>query len=192
MSTSQIARVLAAVLVAGLVVFEVQADTSPEVTLQGTNTVLTGIYIPYNETKFLDITTTMEAFLGIPYATPPVGDLRFKQPVKKGDLGGSYSAQQHKALCNQKAINPDPVEMNEDCLYLAVHTSSPRVSGSIILWCIGSCSRLIITRVPGSSLASAFKFAPRQGIFPQLSLSIVDPGVVNGYPAGMYYSFECS
>lgn len=96
---------------------------APQVTLPGTsNTVLRGTYIPFNESDYLKVDITIEAFLGIPFAEPPVGDLRFKNPVKKGALGRFYLADRDRSTCPQ--VNAGE---NEDCLYLGVHTSSPRV-----------------------------------------------------------------
>ena len=112
------------VLVLGLVTGETLAQERPHVTLPGTDTVVSGRYRPFNETQFLNVDTTLEEFLGIPFAEPPVGDLRFKKPVKKGYLGRDYMATRDKSTCPQgNDNNPD-----EDCLYLGVFTSSPRVS----------------------------------------------------------------
>ena len=55
------------------------------------------------------------------------------------------------------------------------------------LWCSGSCSRLVIrgswVRIPLGA------YALRQGILSTIVSR--DPGVVNGYPAGIY-SFKCT
>ncbi|XP_044750331.1 uncharacterized protein LOC123310753 [Coccinella septempunctata] len=69
-----------------------------------------------------------DVFRGIPYAQPPVGDLRFKapQPVDKWD--GIRDATKEGPVCIQKNYlfaNPG-VEGVEDCLYLNVYV--PRVS----------------------------------------------------------------
>ena len=54
------------------------------------------------------------------------------------------------------------------------------------LWCSGSCSRLVISgswvRIPLGA------YALRQGILS--TIVSLDPGVVNGYPAGIY-SLKC-
>ena len=52
------------------------------------------------------------AYLGIPYAEPPTGDLRFSKPVKKGRFEGTFKA--HKAgfacvqLSKSKISMPSP------------------------------------------------------------------------------------
>lgn len=64
------------------------------------------------------------AFLGVPYAAPPVGDLRWKPPqsVKKWD--GTRKAVQFGAACPQLAAGWLPyIGWNEDCLYLNVWTT---------------------------------------------------------------------
>ena len=55
------------------------------------------------------------------------------------------------------------------------------------LWCTGSRSRLAIRRSVVRIPLGAY--ALRQGILS--TIVSLDPGVVNGYPAGIY-SFECS
>jgi len=59
------------------------------------------------------------AFLGIPFAKPPVGSLRFKPPVKS-QYAFNYNANQWPLACQQ--TNSSYLEMSEDCLYLNVFT----------------------------------------------------------------------
>nr|XP_054750531.1 cholinesterase-like [Lytechinus pictus] len=111
----------------------------PQITLPGpSNTDLRGTYITFNESEYLNVDITIEAFLGIPYAEPPVGDLRFRNPVKKGDLGMLYLADRDRSTCAQ--VNGGE---NEDCLYLGVHTSSPRPrNASVMVWLHGGAFTL--------------------------------------------------
>lgn len=62
------------------------------------------------------------AFLGIPYAEAPVGDLRFKKTVALGKLVDEYEAVEQRPFCIQ--INPFTHlgDGEEDCLYLNVYT----------------------------------------------------------------------
>lgn len=66
---------------------------------------------------------TIRAFMGIPYAQPPVGKLRFRAPVKVKAWQGVLLAQKEPPMCTQK----DPfsrwteVQGQEDCLYLNVY-----------------------------------------------------------------------
>lgn len=68
------------------------------------------------------ITEDGRAFLGIPYAKPPVGALRWKAPVPAPRWKGVLDASAFKSSCPQ---NPGPFGLastNEDCLYLNVFT----------------------------------------------------------------------
>lgn len=63
------------------------------------------------------------AFLGIPYAAPPVGELRWKPPQPVETWRGSRMATQFGAACPQRPANWFPyIGWNEDCLYLNVWT----------------------------------------------------------------------
>ncbi|XP_023303516.2 venom carboxylesterase-6 [Lucilia cuprina] len=66
----------------------------------------------------------MRAFMGIPYAKPPVGELRFKSPVPYGPWEGEIQVIEDSPKCRQR----DPfrrdmeIEGSEDCLYINVYT----------------------------------------------------------------------
>lgn len=64
------------------------------------------------------------AFLGIPYATPPVGALRFKAPWPPQPWGNTLNATQDGPMCMQKDYLDANlrVQGQEDCLYLNVYT----------------------------------------------------------------------
>src|SRR5690242_18372370 len=72
------------------------------------------------------------SFKGIPYAAPPVGDLRWKAPQPATNWEGVREASQFGPRCMQRPVFSDMVfrsnGMNEDCLYLNVWT--PAKSGS--------------------------------------------------------------
>jgi para-nitrobenzyl esterase len=74
----------------------------------------------------IDKNSAVRMFKGIPYAAPPVGDLRWRapQPVEKRQT--VRKADQFGARCMQGAIFPDmnfrSNGMSEDCLYLNVWT----------------------------------------------------------------------
>uniref|UniRef100_A0A182PNF0 Acetylcholinesterase n=1 Tax=Anopheles epiroticus TaxID=199890 RepID=A0A182PNF0_9DIPT len=65
-----------------------------------------------------------QAFLGIPFAQPPVGKLRFADPIPNGPWNDQlYNASYERAMCLQRndlLPNP-PVTGSEDCLYLNVY-----------------------------------------------------------------------
>ncbi len=80
---------------------------------------------------------SVELFAGLPYAKPPVGDLRWKEPLEMDGWNGVYEAYRFKPLAMQKQ-NPkivtrlfnayihspgdrtDFAPVSEDCLYLNI------------------------------------------------------------------------
>ncbi|EKO3981528.1 carboxylesterase family protein [Vibrio fluvialis] len=70
------------------------------------------------------ITDGIARFLGIPYAAPPVGDLRWKPPVEHSSWATIRNATDYGPICSQYALEPfsGPTTVNEDCLYLNVFT----------------------------------------------------------------------
>ncbi|SPP78197.1 venom carboxylesterase-6 [Drosophila guanche] len=66
----------------------------------------------------------MRAFMGVPYAVPPLGDLRFQPPLAEPGWEGERLAVKDAPICMQR----DPfrrdmqIEGSEDCLYLNVYT----------------------------------------------------------------------
>ncbi|XP_021375674.1 acetylcholinesterase-like [Mizuhopecten yessoensis] len=55
----------------------------------------------------------------IPYAKPPVGDLRFKKPIGRIPWAGVLDGTEFGPICMQD--NPKNVSMSEDCLFLNVY-----------------------------------------------------------------------
>jgi para-nitrobenzyl esterase len=67
------------------------------------------------------------SFLGIPFVTAPVGDLRWRPPVEHACWSGTLMATSYGSECVQKNVITGAVEGNEDCLYLNVWT--PGIAG---------------------------------------------------------------
>jgi para-nitrobenzyl esterase len=59
------------------------------------------------------------SFLGIPYAAPPTGDLRFRAPQPHAAWGVPLAATAYGSPCPQSARLGSP-SLNEDCLFLNV------------------------------------------------------------------------
>ncbi|KAH7946345.1 hypothetical protein HPB49_023406 [Dermacentor silvarum] len=65
----------------------------------------------------------VDSFLGIPYATPPVGELRFERPLPAKPWKGKYNASRKPTPCMQsdfpiyQDIVLDYTHSSEDCLY---------------------------------------------------------------------------
>ena len=78
----------------------------------------------------------LKIFKGIPYAKPPVGDLRFRHPEDPGRWKGVRKATQHSAACIQQVMEQEdlpanvhgvpqfmaPSQYEEDALYLNIWT----------------------------------------------------------------------
>uniref|UniRef100_A0A182WL96 Carboxylesterase type B domain-containing protein n=1 Tax=Anopheles minimus TaxID=112268 RepID=A0A182WL96_9DIPT len=64
-----------------------------------------------------------DAFVGIPYAKPPVGKLRFKKPQPIEPWTEDYNATEIKPACLQKSflLPGQPVVGDENCLFLNVY-----------------------------------------------------------------------
>lgn len=92
------------------------------------------------------------AFKGIPYAKPPVGELRWKEPQPADDWEGVLLADKFAPISMQETpgLNPDniytkewhvdpDVPMSEDCLYLNIWT--PAKTGNeklpVMFWIFG-------------------------------------------------------
>ena len=64
---------------------------------------------------------------GIPYAMPPVGDLRFKDPVPRKTWNNTWNATEFTPFCAMAGLEmSEEIKMSEDCLYLNVFV--PEVS----------------------------------------------------------------
>lgn len=89
-------------------------------------------------------------FRGVPYAEAPVGDRRFKVPMKKAKWEGIYEALEFKSQCPQ----PDPTEgfygkefytdpkyplppQSEDCLYLNIWAPKKEGKFPVAFWIHG-------------------------------------------------------
>jgi para-nitrobenzyl esterase len=69
------------------------------------------------------VTAEARSFQGLPYAAPPVGDLRWRAPEPAEPWDGVRDAAEPGPSCPQPSGDPaSPVTGGEDCLYLDVHT----------------------------------------------------------------------
>jgi para-nitrobenzyl esterase len=88
-------------------------------------------------------TADVIAFKGVPYAAPPVGDLRWRAPQRAAKWQGIRDAAQHGAICMQKMPNPDngigQYPASEDCLTLGVWTTKldRTAKQPVMLWIHG-------------------------------------------------------
>ncbi|CAG7854443.1 Inosine-5'-monophosphate dehydrogenase {ECO:0000255/HAMAP-Rule:MF_03156} Short=IMP dehydrogenase {ECO:0000255/HAMAP-Rule:MF_03156}; Short=IMPD {ECO:0000255/HAMAP-Rule:MF_03156}; Short=IMPDH {ECO:0000255/HAMAP-Rule:MF_03156}; {ECO:0000255/HAMAP-Rule:MF_03156} [Serendipita indica DSM 11827] len=86
------------------------------------------------------VSNTTNAYLGIPYAQPPVGPLRFLAPRPLLTPSTTRNATAFGLSCIQLGANPpDPSPSGEDCLTINVWTSpslSPRLK-PVLIWIYG-------------------------------------------------------
>ena len=62
-------------------------------------------------------------YLGIPFAKPPVGKLRFKHPERPESWSEILETKERKPLCSQEKVW-EGFTNSEDCLFLDVYTPS--------------------------------------------------------------------
>lgn len=83
-------------------------------------------------------------FRGIPFAAPPVGELRWKPPQPVVAWKGVRSSTEQPASCLQNDYgwnHGDFVIGNEDCLTLDVRTPSPTGKLPVLVWIHGGSNR---------------------------------------------------
>jgi para-nitrobenzyl esterase len=82
----------------------------------------------------------MRAFLGVPYAAPPVGQLRWRPPQDVAPWSGARAATAFGSNCAQAGGTFGSNTSSEDCLYLNVYTPRKLVRGKtypVMFWIHG-------------------------------------------------------
>ncbi|XP_064470758.1 acetylcholinesterase-like [Ornithodoros turicata] len=90
--------------------------------------------------KFVFLGNTVQVYLGIPYAEPPVGSLRFQKPRPAQPWTGTLDATNPKSSCIQEGtpVLGPIADTSEDCLFLNVW--APAKQGplkSVMVWIHG-------------------------------------------------------
>lgn len=103
------------------------------------------------------------AYLGIPFAAPPVGDLRWREPQPVKPWDGVLDCSKYALACPQaKSLFYDVGATNEDCLYLNVWSTakSPDAKLPVMVWIHGGS----YTTGAGSQLMYEGKNLARQDV----------------------------
>jgi para-nitrobenzyl esterase len=137
----------------------------------------------------------VNTFLGIPYAAPPVGDLRWRPPEPPKPYA-LLDATKFRNTCPQvTTLGPfaGPASTTEDCLYLNVFTTGTGSSKPVIVWIHGGGNITGETNdYDGSKLATGGRFGTptvvvtinyRLGLFGFLSQEDLD---AEGHLSGNY------
>ena len=101
------------------------------------------------ETGSLQGTTeyNMNVFKNIPYAAPPVGDLRWRPPQPAASWNGTRDASQFGDSCPQRKLKNESKGLglpgNEDCLKLNVYTpQKPAKDLPVMVWIHGGALQM--------------------------------------------------
>ncbi len=134
---------LSAVLAAALAVAAASTVTTPAA-------ITDPVTIDTGRLSGVTLPSGVRAFKGIPFAAPPVGPLRWKEPQPPAKWDGVRRADQFSSVCvqpsqpnrvpNNVTVDlPDSPKTNEDCLYLNVWTSAGRARAKqpVMVWIFG-------------------------------------------------------
>ncbi|TKA71857.1 hypothetical protein B0A55_09823 [Friedmanniomyces simplex] len=135
----------------------------------------------------------IKTFLGIPFAAPPVGSLRWQSPQPATAFRGTYNATAFGASCySADLVVPQIGPVSEDCLtvnlWTAAKSAGPR--RPVMVWIFGGGFQFGSSNSPlynGSKLAEhdviVVTFNYRLGVFGFLGLAELDR---QGTPSGDY------
>ncbi|EDL92344.1 rCG51587 [Rattus norvegicus] len=120
--------------------------------------------------KGLDV--GVHSFLGIPFAKPPIGPLRFAPPEAPEPWSGVRDGTSHPAMCLQDitAMNMQAfkllkltlplIPMSEDCLYLNIYTPNHAHEGSnlpVMVWIHGGALVIGMASLYDGSMLAAME-----------------------------------
>ncbi|XP_045746926.1 cocaine esterase [Mirounga angustirostris] len=119
-----------------------------------------------------DTDVGVHTFLGIPFAKPPLGPLRFAPPEPPEPWSGVKDGTSHPAMCLQNitimnamalkllSMTLPVTSMSEDCLYLSVYTPAYAREGSslpVLVWIHGGGLVMGMASMYDGSVLAAFE-----------------------------------
>ena len=137
----------------------------------------------------------VEQFRGLPYATPPLGDLRWRSPLPPKPYAGTLKATTFPAPCVQGRAPAGFPAPSEDCLYLNLYRPAGSREGKkmpvLIYFHGGGFAGGTASARDGIELATgndiiAIMINYRLGAFGWLGLSGLDAETTNGSSSGNY------
>ncbi|XP_025017030.1 cholinesterase isoform X1 [Tetranychus urticae] len=117
-------------------------DSTPVVRIS--NGPVQGKFIEYEKVK-------VAHFLGIPFAKPPVGPLRFQSPVKQDNWTSVKQVVRYGSPCLQRNERITPEQSDEDCLFINVYVTESTLKSSST-----SFLRPVLFWIFGGALATGF------------------------------------
>ena len=127
-------KILLALISLYTIIFNAESADVDELLVQTLNGKLRGKTVYPRQNLFRQY--RVNAWLGIPFAQPPVNNLRFKRPVPVQNWTGELNCTAWKSMCAQKMIgteNPNAFSISEDCLYVNVMAPSPKPSKAAVM-----------------------------------------------------------
>ena len=84
----------------------------------------------------------LSVYKGVPFAAPPIGDLRWRPPVEVAPWTGTLKADAFAPACMQVGVSmpgETPPKVSEDCLYLNIWTPAKTAHEHlpVIAWIYG-------------------------------------------------------
>ncbi|XP_071941153.1 cholinesterase-like [Antedon mediterranea] len=100
---------------------------------------ITGTSIIFEENTYINKSESIDVYRGVPFAEPPVGELRFKRPVERHPWSPEvWNATYNRDVCEQANPNIVSADTSEDCLYLNIFVPETALPGTaVMVWIYG-------------------------------------------------------